>query len=327
MKKKLLIAALLVAGGAALAWYWTHKPATQQGLVLYGNVELRQVSLAFNGTERIARLNVQEGDKVRAGQVLGELDSQTLALELRQAEAQLAVRRQTLERLKNGARPEEVGQARANVNSAQAEADNARQQLARLKGANSETGGHAVSELEIDAADARLRVARARLDNVGKALELTLAGPRKEERGEAQAQVEAAAAQADLLRHRLADTQLKAPVDAVVRSRLLEPGDMANPQKPVFALAICDPKWVRAYVAEADLGKVKPGAAARVTTDGAPDAPLAGHIGAISSVAEFTPKTVQTEEIRTSLVYEVRVLVDDPQERLRLGMPATVRLP
>jgi len=101
---------------------------------------------------------------------------------------------------------------------------------------------------------------------------------------------------------------------------------MASPQRPVFTLAITDPKWVRAYVAEPDLGRIKPGMPATLSTDSHPGEALDGKIGYISSVAEFTPKTVQTEELRSSLVYEVRVLVDDTNDRLRLGMPATVRI-
>jgi HlyD family secretion protein len=128
------------------------------------------------------------------------------------------------------------------------------------------------------------------------------------------------------MNHQLTEAELKAPIDAVVRARLLEPGDMASPQRPAFTLAITDPKWVRAYVAEPDLGRVRAGQDARVSTDSQPGEAIAGKVGYISSVAEFTPKTVQTEELRSSLVYEIRVMVDDPQDRLRLGMPATVRL-
>jgi HlyD family secretion protein len=106
----------------------------------------------------------------------------------------------------------------------------------------------------------------------------------------------------------------------------MEPGDMASPQRPVYTLAITDPKWVRAYVTEVDLGRIKPGMSATLVTDSHPDQPLKGKVGYISSVAEFTPKTVQTEELRSSLVYEIRVLADDADDRLRLGMPVTVRL-
>jgi HlyD family secretion protein len=102
---------------------------------------------------------------------------------------------------------------------------------------------------------------------------------------------------------------------------------MASPLRPVFSLAITDPKWVRAYVSEPDLGKVRPGMAASVAVDSFPGRRFDGWVGFISPVAEFTPKAVQTEELRTSLVYEVRVFVKDPADELRLGMPATVTLP
>ena len=102
---------------------------------------------------------------------------------------------------------------------------------------------------------------------------------------------------------------------------------MASPQKPVFTLAILDPKWVRAYVSEPDLCKVHPGMTASVTVDSFPGRRFDGWIGFISSVAEFTPKPVQIEELRTQLVYEVRAFVNDPSDDLRLGMPATVELP
>ena len=112
-----------------------------------------------------------------------------------------------------------------------------------------------------------------------------------------------------------------------MRTRLLEPGDMASPQKPVLSLAIINPKWIRAYVSEVDLGKIREGEKASVAVDSFPDRRFDGWIGYISPVAEFTPKNVQTAELRTSLVYEVRVFVTDSKDELRLGMPATVHLP
>jgi HlyD family secretion protein len=159
-----------------------------------------------------------------------------------------------------------------------------------------------------------------------KALALTIAGPRPEEVAEAEARLRAAEAQLALLQQQLADAQLVAPVHGTVRTRLMEPGEMASPQKPVFSLAVTDPKWVRAYVSEPDLGKVSPGMAASVMVDSFPQRRFEGWVGFISPIAEFTPKTVQTTELRTSLVYEVRVFVKDPEDALRLGMPATVSL-
>jgi HlyD family secretion protein len=328
MNKKPLIAGVIavIALAAAAGWYFNRKPADTSSLVLYGNVDVRQVSLAFNASERIGKLAVQEGDHVKAGQVLGVLDTRTLELRAAQAQAQIAVQQQALQRLKTGSRPEEVAQARASVAAMQADAELARQQLDRLQGIRQTTAGRAVSQQDLDSAQARRKVAEAQLESALRGQQLVVTGPRKEDIAQAQAQLEVARAELAVLNHQLTQAELKAPIDAVVRARLMEPGDMASPQRPVFTLAITDPKWVRAYVTEVDLGRIKPGMAAILATDSHPGQTLAGKVGYISSVAEFTPKTVQTEELRSSLVYEMRVLADDKEDRLRLGMPVTVRL-
>lgn len=328
-KKKLALAAVAVIGAAAGGWYWWHTQHPAQDpnvIVLHGNVDLRQVSLAFNASERIARLDVDEGQRVRAGQVLGELDTRTLALRLEQARAQAEAQQQVLRRLQAGSRPEEVAQARANTTAVQADADLARRQLARLQATARASAGRAVSGQDLDSATARARAAAAQLDSARKAEQLVRTGARAEDVAQAQAQLKAARADIALMERQLAEARLTAPVDATVRARLMEPGDMASPQRPVYTLAIADPKWVRAWIGETDLGRVKPGMAAAIAIDSLPGQPLPGKIGFIGSVAEFTPKTVQTEELRTALVYEVRVLADDRADRLRMGMPATVRI-
>ena len=381
MRRMVLTIILLAVVGAAagVPWWLIHRHKTAQELTLYGNVDLRQVELAFNNSERIADVLVQEGDHVRQGQVLARLDTRRLEPqvaqaeaqaaaqrqiverlrhgsrpeELAQAEAEVAAQRQIVERLRHGSRPEEIAQARANLESAKADAANARRQYERLKPLLDRPVGGAVSQQEVDnakaawdVAEAKLVVtqkalaltiagprpeevaeAEARLVATQKALALTIAGPRSEEVAEAVARLQAAEAQLAFLRQQLADAQLVAPVNGIVRTRLMEPGEMASPQKPVFSLALTDPKWVRAYVSEPDLGKVSPGMAASVAVDSFPERRFDGWVGFISPVAEFTPKAVQTAELRTSLVYEVRVFVKDPGDALRLGMPATVYLP
>jgi len=327
MTRKIIIAVIVIGClGGALFWWMNHKTNQTSALVLHGNIDLRQTQLAFNNSERIATVLVQEGDRVQKGQVVARLDTSRLEPQVAQAEAQSAAQRQVVARLRRGSRPEEIAQARANVESARADAANARQQLERLKSAAELSAGRAVPQQDVDNARTALQVAESKLVVNQRALDLAVAGPRVEEIHEAEARLRASDAQAALLRQQLRDSALIAPVDATVRTRVMEPGEMASPQKPVLALAVTDPKWVRAYVAEPDLGRVKPSMTETVVVDSFPARSFDGWVGFISPVAEFTPKTVQTEDLRTSLVYEVRIFVKDPKDELRLGMPATVRL-
>jgi HlyD family secretion protein len=319
-----LIAVSLIAAG--VAWRLMQRERAPTHLTLYGDVDLRQVQLSFNNSERIAAVLVQEGDRVRQGQLLARLDTARLEPQLAQAEAQAAAQLQVVKRLRSGSRPEEIAQARANLQAAKADLTNARQQYERWKSAAEISAGRAVRQQDVDNARTAVQVAEARLAVVQKTLDLAIAGPRREEINENEARLKASEAQASVLRQQLKDAQLIAPVDAVIRTRLMEPGEMASPQRPVFSLAITDPKWVRAFISEPDLGKIKPGMPAAIVVDSFPGRRFDGWIGFISPVAEFTPKTVQTEELRTSLVYEVRAFVKDPADELRLGMPASVYL-
>ena len=325
MRRKLTIpmVIVLIAVAGVAWWFMTHRGGDGR-LVLYGNIDLRQVQLAFNNSERIAAVLVQEGDHVKQGQLMARLDTSRLEPQVAEAEAQMAAQRQVVLRLRNGSRPEEVAQARANVESAKADLVNAQRQFERLKGAAEVSGGRAVRQQDVDAAKAALDVAVAKVSVNQKSLELAVIGPRREDIAENEAKLRANEAQLARLRQQLTDSQLTAPMNAVVRTRIMEPGEMSTPQSPVFSLAIIDPKWVRAYVSEPDLGKIHPGMKATVAVDSFRNRGFEGWIGFISPVAEFTPKAVQTEELRTSLVYEVRVFVKDPKDELRLGMPASV---
>src|SRR3954470_4160954 len=321
-----IVLIVAVVGIAVAAWWLANRHHGSDALVLYGNVDLRQADLPFNASERVIDVLVQEGDHVKAGQVMARLDPTRMEPQVAKAEADVAAEQQVVNRLHAGTRPEEVSQGRANVLSAQADTANAQRQYDRLVELARSSAGRAVSKQDLDSAKAALDVARARLAVNRKALDLQVAGPRKEDIAQAEAQLKSDEAQLALLRRQVADMELKAPIDGVVRSRLVEPGEIASPQKAAFTLAITDPKWIRAYVSDPDLGAVREGLKATITTDAFPSQPFEGWVGFISPTAEFTPKTVQTEELRSSLVYEIRVFVKDPGDQLRLGMPATVRL-
>lgn len=321
----ILVLAILLIGVAVSWWLGRRHGATE--LTLYGNVDLRQVDLPFNGSERIAAVLVQEGDHVKKDQLLARLETSRLAPQVAKAEADLAAQQQAVDRLHHGNRPEEIAQARANVQAAAADAGNAAAQWARLRTLSESSIGRAVSRQDMDSAKAAVDTAEARLEVNRKALALELAGPRKEDIAQGEAELRADEAGLALVRQQLRDADLKAPLDAVVRSRIVEPGDISSPQKAAFTLAITDPKWVRAYVAETDLGSVREGLKTSVSVDAFRGRDFPAWIGFISSVAEFTPKSVETTELRSSLVYEIRVFVNDPRDELRLGMPATVHIP
>ena len=325
MKRWVPIVIVLAAAGA-LAWWLTQRHTVRRQLVLYGNVDLREVDLAFNDSERVVAVLVQEGDRVKRGEILARLDASRIAPLLAQAEAVRDAQRAVVERMLNGSRPQEIAEARANVALAAANANVAQTNYQRLVRVSRSSDGRAVSQQDLDSARAAAEVANAQLEVNRKALALAVLGPRKEDIAQAQAQLAADQAQVGYVQQELADTELRAPLDATVSSRIVEPGDMSSPQKTAFTLAITDPKWVRAYVSETDLGRVYPDMPATVTVDAYPNRSFPGWVGFISSVAEFTPKTVETPDLRSSLVYEIRVFVKDPQDVLRLGMPATVHL-
>jgi HlyD family secretion protein len=318
----IVVVLILVAVWGSLSG---HHSSTE--LSLYGNVDLRQVELAFNGSERVVTVQAQEGDRVKQGQVLARLDTSRMTPQFDKAAADVAAQQQVVERLHHGNRPEEIAQARANVDAAAADAANARAQLERMRTLSDSSAGRAVSRQDMDSAKASADSAEAKLAINQKALALELAGPRREDVAQAEAQLRADQAQLALLQQQLKDADLVAPLDAVIRSRVVEPGDMSSPQKTAFTLAITNPKWVRAYVSDTDLGSVREGMSATVSVDAFNGRRFEGRIGFISPVAEFTPKSVETSELRSSLVYEIRVFVTDPGDELRLGMPATVHLP
>ena len=301
MRQKILAAVLLAGVAVALGWYFLWD-GTQGSLVLYGNVEIRQVDVSFRVDGRIARVLVDEGDSVRAGQELACLDDDLLRQQRDQSAAQLAGQKAQLLRLERGYRTEEV------------------EQVSAMRARN------AISQKELDNARSSDRSARAELRSAQEQLDMLLSGYREEEVLAQRAAVDAAAAALELAEIRLRDAVLTAPQDGIVLTRAREAGAIVQAGQTVYTLSLVDPVWLRVYVDEPQLGRIKPGMAVRVRVDAVPDKEFSGRVGFISPAAEFTPKSVETMEVRTSLVYRLRVQVDDPDNVMRQGMPVTVTL-
>ncbi len=288
---------------------------------LYGNVEIRQVDLAFNAEGRVSSMARREGDAVHAGDVVAELDDASyrdlnaLALARRdQARADLAL-------LLAGTRVEELDQARARVATAEANLAHAE---AVFKRQADLVQRNATSRQDYDDARQGLDAGQAQLAQLRAALAEAVAGPRAEEIEAKRSALRASEAQVALAAETLSHTHLLAPADGVVMTRVIEPGTVVLPAAPIYSMAIAGEVWVRAFVPEPLLGLAAPGRSVRVRTDGGHE--YAGRIGYLSPVAEFTPKTVETPELRTQLVYRLRIRIEAPDDGLRQGMPVTIAL-
>ena len=323
-KKAVLFLAACLLGLAAYLYHAFCQQDNQEELVLQGNVDVREVSLAFRQSDRILEMLAEEGDRVQKGQVLARLDTRELKLQLQRLNAEIAAQQSTVDKLHNGTRPEEIRQAEGNLRQAQAAAEHAACVYQRKRDIYTSIAG--ISQQELDNAYHDMEAKQATMSVAEAALQEAKAGPRQEDIAGAEAGLQALRNEQLRYIYLLSQYELQAPDDGVIRSRLLEAGDMASPSKPVFKLSLPGKKWVRAYVPETELGRVYEGQQARVYIDSLPGKAIDGQVGYISGTAEFTPKHVQTEELRTSLVYEVRVYVDDADNVLRLGMPATVRI-
>jgi HlyD family secretion protein len=303
-----------------LLWQRYDEGENGGALVLYGNVDIREVELAFRVPGRLEAMDFDEGDAVTAGAAVARLDAEPYEEALAVAEARVRQAEAQVAKLEAGSRPQEIQGARASVREAQAAFANAERDFERQSGLL-ESG--ASSERARDAARARRDEAAARLASAQEALGLAEEGFRSEDIAAAKADLAAAQAARAQAETALADTTLTAPADGVLIARIEEPGSMLGQGAAVFSLSLRDPIYVRAYAAEPDLGRVASGTPVTVETDSGGS--YRGQIGFVSPRAEFTPKSVQTPELRTDLVYRVRIVVDDADQGLLQGMPVTIR--
>jgi HlyD family secretion protein len=325
MKKAIPVVILVLALAGAGVWFARRNLRHQDEgvLELQGNVDIREVNLGFRVAGRLQEVLRDEGDAVKVGEILARLDDEPYRHEVEESRGQIGSLRARLALLEAGNRPQEIGQARAQVFEREVTATNAERLYKRQEQLFQ---NRTVSIQERDDAEANYRESEARLKSARERLNLLESGFRVEDIAQAKAELaraEGSLASAEL---KVTDTVLKSPADGVVLTRAQEPGAILQAGTTVLTVSLQQPVWVRAYIQETDLGRIHPGMRAEIHTDSNPGKAYAGTIGYISPRAEFTPKNVETTELRTTLVYRLRVVVENADEGLRQGMPVTAKI-
>lgn len=316
---KILIPVLVVLAATGLYFFYVKKDINPNQVKVSGNIEVTSIGVGFKVAGHVTQRLVDEGDSVKKGQVIANLETSDLQLEVANANAQLLATQATLALLTNGSRPQDLSVAQAAMRSAQADRQNAAVEYQRMRQLFAKG---AISAQDRDRSQTAYETANARSDQASQQLSLVQEGPRREEIDLAAARVEQAKQVLKLAQTRLAYAQITVPVDGVVLSKNIEVGEYVSPGTPVVSIGDLDHVWLKAYIAETDLGKVKLGQKVAVTTDTYPNKVYNGAIGFIASDAEFTPKSIQTAEERVKLVYRIKVTVENTARELKPGMPA-----
>lgn len=317
---------MVVLAAAAGGYYWKQRGDNDPNaaFTMWGNVDVHQVELAFRVSGRVARLDVDEGDRVTPGTELAQLDRVPFETDVAAATAQVAMAQAQFDKATRGYRTEEIAQAAAAVRQREADLANAKVTDERLRGLFPQG---AVTRQDMDNADARVRESDAQLASAREQLALVTRGSRIEDIQTQEANLAAAKANLTRARTALEDATLIAPSSGVVSVRAREVGAIVQAGQTIYTVALNDPVWIRAYVPQPRLGRIKPGMPVKVEIDSVPGRLFDGTVGFISPEAEFTPKSVQTEQVRDDLVYRLRIVAKDPDNVFRQGMPVTVRVP
>lgn len=316
---------ILLVVSAAVAWLLTRDGgASEAGLPSSGMIEATDADLGFQLAGRVAEVLVSEGDAVSPGQELARLDTRVLEASLGSARAQLAVAEARLRELRQGARPQELATAQAAFDSAMRRAENARSEAER---ARTLFQGGAISRQALEQAETAMDVALAARDQAEQSLAMVREGPRTESIVAQSALVAAARAGVAHADAMLANAVIVAPFQGIVTLQHREPGEAVGAGAPVLTILDPEDRWVRIYVREDEIGRIRLGMPARVVSDTYPDRSYDGEVVHIGSEAEFTPRNVQTADERTRLVYAVRVrITGDEGFVLKPGVPADVTL-
>ena len=321
--RALLILSLLVLAVAA-GLYFQSRPVPDSGVLrVSGNIEITDAEVSFKIAGRVVERSVSEGESVKAGQPVARLDTSELAQEVALRSAEVRAAEAALAELVTGSRPEEIAQAKAVVRRMQADVARAQADFKRLKKLYEQDN---VSGQDYDAAKSAVEVTTAKLGEAQEQLRLVQKGPRIEKIERSRAQLQQTKEALALAETRLSYATLTSPLTGLVLSHHIEPGEFVAPGTPIVTVGDLEHVWLRAYVDETDLGRVKVGQAAQVTTDTYSNKVYEGRVSFIASQAEFTPKSVQTKKERVKLVYRIKITIANPEMELKAGMPADARI-
>ena len=299
----------------------TENKSSQNSITLSGTVEAREVDLSFRVSGHIEQLKVDEGDKVAESDIVAQLDPHDFQLLLQQAVATADAARAALDSLKAGARKQEIRVAQADLQKARAQLDFARSEVKRV---SSLIPQQLASEQQLEQEQLKYKVADSTVEQARQRLMLLEEGTRQEDIERADKEYAAKMEITAQAQQQLSYTDLVSPVAGMITVRLKEAGEMVIAGQPVLRVAELSRPWVRGYLSETDLGRVHLGQAVKIRVDGLPGKDFNGRLSFISPVAEFTPKTVETRELRVDLVYRIKVDVDNPDGILKIGMPADI---
>ena len=319
MKKRILIAAALCLVAALAFIILRRAPVGTDTLKVSGTIEVTSVELSFKVGGRLLQRLADEGEMVRTGQVVARLEVDELGEERSNRAAEMRAAQSALADLQAGSRREEIMQAEAVLSRLKADDERQARDLAR---AEALYAGDIIPMRELDAARTGRDGSAAAVREAEERLRLVRIGPRPDAVRQAQAKTEAAAAGLALADTRLSQGTLTAPLAGMVLAKHAEPGEMLAPGAPVLTVGNMDEVWLRAYIPETELGRVKVGQLARITVDSWPGRTFEGRISFVSPEAEFTPKNVQTEKERVKLVYRIKITLPNPRMELKPGMPA-----
>jgi HlyD family secretion protein len=324
MKRIILIAIFVVImAGLFYTFSTRNKKEGNDFIMVSGNIETTEVDVGFKISGRIVSRFFEEGDWVDKGKVLAKLDDEDLRNRLEAARATLMSSQARLSKLLAGSRPEEIRQAEAEVNQAKFDLENKEAHYERMKPLFEK---RVIPKDTLDNSESAYKMAKAAYQRATENYNLVKEGPRTEDIEDARAQVEQARASLKLTETQLSYTILYSPISGVVLVKSGEIGEVVNPGTSIVTLADIENVWLKAYIPETDLSKVKWDQEVVVTTDLRPKKEYRGRISFISSQAEFTPKQIQTQKERVTLVYRIKVDISNVHRELKPGMPADGRI-